>query len=214
MQKLQNQLDIKEIRKKQIIDAAFEIFVERKIEPVIMGDIANAAHVGRATLFRYYPNKLELVIAVCAEKWKEYLDALDEKRPISSVGDIPAIDRFIFTMDSYIDMYKNHKDLLQFNDNFNHYVSHEGYTEGQLRAFHESLHSADTRFYMMYEKAKEDHSFRTDIPMGEFMRVTVHTMMTACTYYASGFIWGAEENKDYTPELMRIREMIIDYVKR
>lgn len=178
-----------------------------------MGDIAKAAGVGRATLFRYYPGKLELVIAVCSAKWKEYLDELDDKRPISSIGDIPAIDRLIFTMDSYIDMYRHHKALLQFNDNFNHYVSHEGYDEEQLREFHVSLTSVDTRLYMMYEKAKEDHTFRTDIPREEFMRVTVHTMMTACTYYASGFIWGAEENKDYTPELQRIKEMILSYVK-
>ena len=79
-----------------------------------------------AAVFRYYPNKLELVIAVCAAKWKEYLDALDAKRPLESIGDIPAIDRFIFTLDSYIDMYRHHKDLLQYNDNFNHYVTHEG----------------------------------------------------------------------------------------
>ena len=47
----------------------------------------------------------------------------------------------------------------------------------------------------------------------EFFRVTVHTMMTACAYYAGGFIWGAENNKDYTPELLRIKEMILNYAK-
>ena len=65
----------------------------------------------------------------------------------------------------------------------------------------------------MYEKAKEDHTFRTDIPKKEFFRVTVHTMMTACTYCASGFIWGSEDNKDYTSELLRIKEMILNYAK-
>jgi hypothetical protein len=45
------------------------------------------------------------------------------------------------------------------------------------------------------------------------MRVTVHTMMTACAYYAGGFIWGAEDNRDYTPELLRIKEMILNYAK-
>lgn len=87
---------MKDNRRKAIINAAFQIFVEKKIEPVSMGEIAEAAGVGRATLFRYYPNKLELVIAVCAAKWKEYLDALDAKRPLTSIGDIPAIDRFNF----------------------------------------------------------------------------------------------------------------------
>lgn len=91
-----------------------------------MAEIAREAGVGRATVFRHYPGKLDLVIAVNSAKWKEYLDELDRKRPISSVGEIPAIDRFIFTMDCYIDMYVNHKALLQFNDNFNHFVSHSG----------------------------------------------------------------------------------------
>lgn len=213
MSRLQKKESLKETRRRLIIDTAFRIFVEQKIEPVSMGEIASAAGIGRATLFRYYANKLELVVAVCAAKWKEYLDELDAKRPLSSIGDIPAIDRFTFTLDSYIDMYRYHKDLLQYNDNFNHYVTHEGVREEQLEEFHASLYSVDTRLEWMYEKAKEDHTFRTDIPREEFFRVTVHTMMTACAYYAGGFIWGAEKNKDYTPELLRIKEMILNYAK-
>ena len=90
-----------------------------------MDEVAKEAGVGRATLFRCYNNKTELAIAVCASKWKAYLDKLDEARPISSIHDIPAIGRFIFTLDSYIGMYQNHKDLLQYNDNFNNYITHQ-----------------------------------------------------------------------------------------
>ena len=68
-------------------------------------EVANEAGVGRATLFRCYNKKTELAIAVCASKWKADLDKLDEARPISSIHDIPAIGRFIFTLDSYIGMY-------------------------------------------------------------------------------------------------------------
>lgn len=70
---------MKQVDKKKIIDAAFHIFVRDKIESAKMSEIAQAAGVGRATLFRHYPSKLELVIAVNAAKWKEYLDELDEK---------------------------------------------------------------------------------------------------------------------------------------
>ena len=209
--KITKRLEKENIRDQRIIDTAFHIFVERKIEPVSMGEIAEAAGIGRATLFRCYSSKLKLAIAVCAAKWKTYLDELDAKRPISSIEDVPAIDRFIFTMDSYIDMYQHHKDLLQYNDNFNYYVTHVGAREEQLVEFHESLYSVNTRLHLMYEKAKEDMTLRTDIPEDEFVRVTVHTMMAACTHYAGGFIWGADDNKDYTPELLRIKEMIIDY---
>lgn len=203
----------KDEKREKILNTAFRVFVERKIEAVSMGEIAEAAGIGRATLFRYYPNKLELVIAVCTKVWKDYLDQLDQSRPISSIGEIPAVGRLIFTLDSYIELYQNHKELLCYNDNFNHYVSHVGCEVAQLEEFHKALYSVDTRLHMMYEKAKQDGSFRTDIPEEEFMRSTVHAMMTVCAYYAGGFIWGSEANRDYTPELLRMKEMILDYVK-
>ena len=177
-------------RKLKILDTAFDIFVEKTIEAVSMGEIAEAAGVGRATLFRYYPSKLELVIEVCGKKWKDVFDKLDESRPISSVGEISALDRLIFTLDSYIEMYQNYKELLCYNDNFNHYVSRVGRDNEHLAAFHESLYSVNVRLHNMFEKAKEDKSFRTDIPEGEFLRVTVQTMMGAGEHYAKGFIWG------------------------
>lgn len=155
-EKLKEEMDE---RNRKILDVAFELFVDKKIEAVSMGDIARAADVGRATLFRYYPSKLELVIAVCADQWKRYLDGLDAKRPISSVHDIPAIDRLRFTMDSYIDMYQNHKALLKYNDNFNYYVTNEGKNNDQLVDFHSSLYSVDTRLHMMYEKARVDKNY-------------------------------------------------------
>ena len=141
------------------------------------------------------------------------LDELDQKRPMSSVGDIPAIGRLIFTLDSFIEMYQTHKALLRYNDNFNHYVSHSGRKDLQMDEFNQALFSANTRFHMMYEKAKEDKTFKTDMAEEKFMRVTVHTMMTACAYYAGGFIWGSKENEDYTPELIKLKEMILAYVK-
>ena len=76
-----------------------------------------------------------------------------------------------------------------------------------------SLNSVNTRLHMMYAKAKEDKTFRTDIPEEQFMRVTVHTMMAACTHYAGGFIWGATDNKDYIGDLLLLKEMILNYAQ-
>ena len=53
MNETQKKSSMKDHRRKAIINAAFQIFVEKKIEPVSMGEIAELAGVGRATLFRY-----------------------------------------------------------------------------------------------------------------------------------------------------------------
>ena len=150
MSKSQKQMEKEQERNRKIIDTAFQVFVKRKIEGVSMAEIAEAAGVGRATLFRCYPSKMELVIAVCSVKWKEYLDNLDAARPISGLQDIPAINRLTFSLDCYVDMYRNHKELLQYNDNFNYYVTHEegeggqdlpdGYSGGGVYACHGAHH--------------------------------------------------------------------------
>ena len=63
MSKSEKQIAKENERRKKILDTAFQIFVEKKIEGVSMGEIAEAVGIGRATLFRYYANKTELVIA-------------------------------------------------------------------------------------------------------------------------------------------------------
>ena len=51
MSKSEKQMEKENARNQKIIDTAFQIFVERKIEPVSMGEIADAVGIGRATLF-------------------------------------------------------------------------------------------------------------------------------------------------------------------
>lgn len=199
-----------------IMDAAKTLFLEKRMEAVRMEEVIKASGFGRATVFRHYKNKCLLAIHLMAREWKKYMDELDRMRPLDTIGEIPAIDRFIYTLDSYIDMYRNHKDLLILNDNFNYYVTHAVTVEEQeaLDQFRRSISSADTRFRLMYEKAKEDGTLRTDQPQEEFIRITLHTMMAACTHYASGFVWGAKANKDYTSELEELKKMLIDYATK
>lgn len=60
------QEESKNKKNEKIINTAFRIFVEKKIEPVSITEIAEKAGVGRATVFRYYPTKVDLAIAVCS----------------------------------------------------------------------------------------------------------------------------------------------------
>lgn len=57
MGKSEKQMDKEHERNQRIIDTAFRLFVEKKIEAVSMDEVAKEAGVGRATLFRCYNNK-------------------------------------------------------------------------------------------------------------------------------------------------------------
>jgi AcrR family transcriptional regulator len=49
--------EIRQQRKKQIMTAAFDVYVEKGLHPMEMGDVAEKADVGRGTVYHYYKNK-------------------------------------------------------------------------------------------------------------------------------------------------------------
>jgi len=57
-----------------VLEAASEMFRERGVD-VGVGEIADRAGVGRATLFRNFPTKRDLVVAVVAQRIQEAIDA-------------------------------------------------------------------------------------------------------------------------------------------
>ncbi|CAM4194156.1 TetR/AcrR family transcriptional regulator [Jeotgalicoccus halotolerans] len=67
-------LENKERRTQAIIDAAEKMLTESTWDNVQMQDIANEAGVGVATLFRYFPKKQMLIIAVASQILSEELD--------------------------------------------------------------------------------------------------------------------------------------------
>lgn len=200
-------------RREKVLKVAFKLFVRDSIEAVSMQQIADASKVGVASVFRYYANKTDLVIAVSAYKWHESLKKIEKSRPIDYIKDIPAVDLLEFTLDTYLKMYNENKKLLRFNDNFNHYITREHVDEKRLKPFLEAVNPMLDRLHWMYQKGKEDHTIRTDIPEDEFIRATAHSMMVSCQHYAGGFIWGADEDKnhDYMPELELLKEMIMKF---
>ena len=60
-------------RRETILDAGFKLFAEKTINPVSMNDVAKAAGVGIATLYRYYSTKQELVLAISTRVWEKYI---------------------------------------------------------------------------------------------------------------------------------------------
>jgi len=77
-----------ERNRRRLVDAATELFRERGLE-VGVGEIAERAGVGRGTLFRNFPSKDALVVAVVVERIQESIARgralLDDDDPANAV---------------------------------------------------------------------------------------------------------------------------------
>jgi AcrR family transcriptional regulator len=85
----------KELRRRAILDAARGLFSERGLVGFAMGDVAERTGLTRPALYRYWPTRESLLLAVLEEllwQWLDELDGrLDDARPPASPARLAAI---------------------------------------------------------------------------------------------------------------------------
>ena len=68
----------RELRKKRIINAALSVFDRFGIEKTTIGEIAEKAGFGKATLYYYYPSKDDVYIEIMITGWKSLWEEIEE----------------------------------------------------------------------------------------------------------------------------------------
>ncbi|WP_084773201.1 TetR/AcrR family transcriptional regulator [Nonomuraea candida] len=74
----------------RILEAAARLFAERSPQDVTMDDIARAAGVGRGTLYRRYPDRAAIAVALLDEHERELQERLLRGEPPLGPGAPPA----------------------------------------------------------------------------------------------------------------------------
>ena len=196
-------------RRNTILREGFRLFESKGIETTGMQEIADACHLGIATLYRYYRNKLDLVIDIGTRQWEQYFVHISNTLARQNVDQMTAAKELEFYLDFYIDLYRNHKDLLRFNNNFNSYVMHEGATAEQLKPYLTAIGSISIFFHSLYEKGKKDGTIRTDMPEEKMFASTVHIMLAVAVRFAQGLLYSAKTETDRTKEFNLLKYMIL-----
>ena len=201
------------IRREKLLETGFRLFAEHSIEAVKLQDVATASGVGIATLYRYFENKPNLVIEIGTKKWNEYHEEVEAEYQRRGGEALTAAENLEFYLDFYMELYKNHKDLLRFNQNFNNYVAHEGISKERLVPYLRAIGNFAEMFHEVYEKGKKDGTIRTGLSEEKFFAVTSHIMLAVAVRYAQGLLYAAENEADRTEEYELLKHLLLrEYV--
>ena len=198
----------KVITRKTIMEEGFKLYAERGIELVTLAEVADASVVGRATIFRYFNNKLELVIAIATYKWEEYIKAYKGTVAESDIQKMTGARRLEFYLDSFLDLYHKHADMLRFNYNFNIFVRNEKGRPEQMQTYMHVVDELGKEFHVLYTRGCKDGTLNAEIPEEEMFSSTFHIMLAAVTRYAVGLVY-VSENVDPEKELVRLKNMLL-----
>jgi len=198
--------------KAKIPEVAFEMFAEKGIDAVSMQNIADEVKLGFTTMYRYYGKKSALVIEIAAKKWNEYAAVVEARYAQLNGSAFTAKEELEFYLDSYIDLYKNHKALLKFNRNFDIYVLEEKPPVEEMQIYYEAVNFFKRKFHFAFGKAEKDGTIRTDIPEEKVFFGIMYSMLAAAAKYACGIIYPADGTLDHTMELEIQKEAYVGFM--
>lgn len=194
-------------KNRRILESGFRIFAENTIEKVTMNDVAKAAGIAVSSLYRYYSTKQKLVMAVGTWAWDSYEQANGRLEATIDRSDRTAAQMFDFYLETFLNLYDRHKDLLRFNQFFNAYLMSEEISEEEKAPYLDMIRGMGERFSPIYRKALEDGTLRTDMPEEKMFSATLHLMLAAVTRYAVGLAYN--EGTDAEDELRLLKELLL-----
>ena len=184
------------------MESAFRLFSEKGIEPVKMLDVVEACGISRQSLYRYFSSKTDMVIAIGAWKWREYIAGI----PPGNAGELTAAERMRMYLDSFIDLYRNHRDILRFNYYFNSFLANEQAVEEQKQPYLNVVDDLKKAFHGLYERGQKDGTLRADLPESVMFSSSFHIMLAAVTRYAMGLVYVTDNPEK---ELILLKEALL-----
>ena len=197
----------------RILESAYQVFTENTIESAIMTDVSKRAHLGVASVYRYYPTKPDLVLAVGAWAWERFYKTYVDRVSGEEIENRTGAEDFENYLESFLYLYREHSDMLRFNQYFNLYLRGENLSADEVNPYTEMIRTQAKRFSITYQKGKEDGTLRTDLSEEEMFSATMHLMLAVVTRYAVGLAY--MEGTDIEKELnlqkrMLMREFVVE----
>lgn len=193
----------------KMLETSYRLFSEKTIESVTMSEIARESGYRDITVYRYFNSKPALVVSVAAWKWEQFQQENQSRRPEADFEGMTAAEIFEFYLDSFLELYKNHIDLLRFNQFFNVYVQSESMDEETMKPYHEMIDRLHEKFHDMYLRGEKDKTIRLDCSEKEMFSTTLHLMLAAITRYAVGLVYIPENGFDPMKELEAMKEALL-----
>ena len=78
-----------------------------------------------------------------------------------------------------------------------------------MKPYRDIIEELKPEFHVLYARAEQDHTLRTDESEEEMFSTTLHLMLAAVTRYAVGLVYIPESGLDAEKELEKLKEAML-----
>lgn len=157
-------MTFKERRSKHILQAAYVVFSRKGFEWSTMQEVANEAELGVATVFRYFPQKNKLIIAVMVNILEIRLPMFE--RILASEGN--CLQKFEMLLDHYLRLSEPElMDSMKLLEAFEVYAAFSQDPMEDIANYHRAYSDIVNVISDIIKEGKEDRSIRQDLSIEE-----------------------------------------------
>lgn len=206
------QLDASDAR---AIACAAALFLERGIAGVKMTDIAEAAGVGVATLYRHFSTKTAIAVEAATLMWDRFNQSITTLVESDAFLAMNGAERLEALFGEYCATYVYHASFVSFLDEFDHLLLADEVDREVLAAYGAKVDS----FYLVFEDAyllgRQDGSVVRKVDFPVFYRAVAHALMGVATKLVRGEVIPSDDfsSQQGAVELACIVEMAIHSLK-
>lgn len=162
-------LDGKQQRLSLILEAAERVFNQKGIENTTMQDIATDANIGIATLFRYFPKKEKLIVAVATRLLEPMLERFEYVAGLP----VPCLDKLEALFDFFIE--DHYKLSTTFMVDFESYAAHFPEPLEDIHHFNALTRRISQVYSRIIQNGIEDGSVRSDLEVRDTLTTLINT---------------------------------------
>lgn len=196
-------------RRRQLLDTGLRLFSQKGIESVSLQAVVDETDVGIATMYNYYKNKVNFVVAISADMWSAVWKNTLKKADFSKLTACSSLELIEFYCDMIIDLYKERPEILRFSSNYKTYICRENVSKETVDPHLSVLEPVSSLFHQAYSKDSAAGIIRSDVSEEELFRTITITMLAMAERYAEGIVWTKGSSQIHINELNHIKEMIL-----
>lgn len=180
-------------RENEAVYAAAQLFLSRGIEAVKMTDIAEAAEIGVASLYRYFGTKERIVVRAGILLWGDLRELFDEVVREANSPALSGGEQVAALLGVYRTLYRDHRSFLLFLEDFDRFILSAGVAQSELAEYERSIGDYYPLFEAAYRRGVADGSLRAGVDPALFYRTFTHGITALCQKLLRGEILSQDD---------------------
>ena len=164
----------REKRMEEAVYAAAELFLRDGIEKVKMTDVADAAAMGVASLYRYFGTKNVLVVRAGALLWRDVNRLYGNRFAPAAVEGLNGMERIRLLFSLLEELYRDHRPFISLIGELDDFLAAEDVPAEDLERYEKSLFDFYTVFREAFDRGVADGSVRRGVDPDLFFNTACH----------------------------------------